>query len=141
MRYCNSCNRVTIGKPLFCNFCGRSYDVKYCPHRHPNPRNADSCSQCGSRDLSTPQPRVSFWLQLLIASFTALPGVLLLLLSVLVTLGLLNVILTNQQLQSQLVLAVLMLALLWYLYTHLPAFLRRLLTKLFHRSNHDDHGR
>jgi hypothetical protein len=26
-----------------------------------NPRSAEVCSQCGSRDLSTPQPKISFW--------------------------------------------------------------------------------
>ena len=62
MRYCNQCHRITPGEPLFCNFCGRSYDFKLCPHRHPNPRNAEICSQCGSRELSTPHPRVPLWL-------------------------------------------------------------------------------
>ena len=32
---------MTAGEPLFCNFCGRSYDLKLCPHRHPNPRNEE----------------------------------------------------------------------------------------------------
>jgi len=36
-------------------------------------------------------------------------------------------------------LAGLMLAFLWYLYMHLPAFLRRFISKLFHRSHSDDH--
>ncbi len=59
MKYCYECGRMTAGEPLFCNFCGRSYDVKLCPRRHINPRIAEVCSQCGSRELSTPQPRVS----------------------------------------------------------------------------------
>lgn len=50
---------MTPGKPLFCNFCGRSYDLKLCPRLHVNPRHAEVCSQCGSRDFSTPQPKVS----------------------------------------------------------------------------------
>src|SRR5216684_2914579 len=61
MKYCYECGRMTPGEPLFCNFCGRSYDVKLCPGRHVNPRHAEVCSQCGSRDLSTPQPKVSWW--------------------------------------------------------------------------------
>ena len=140
MRYCNSCHRVTIGEPLFCNFCGRSYDAKLCPHRHPNPRNADTCSQCGSRDLSMPHHRVSLWLRLLLAILAALPGVLLLLVTILFALGLLSALLTNQQLQFQFLMVGLMLAFLWYLYMHLPGFLRRFISRLFHRSNRDDHG-
>ena len=139
MRYCNSCHRVTIGEPLFCNFCGRSFDVKLCPHRHPNPRNADTCSQCGSGDLSTPHPRVSLWLRLLLVILSALPGLLLLSVTILFALGLISALLTNQQLQFQFLIVGLMLAFLWYLYMHLPAFLRRFLSRLFHRSNRDDH--
>jgi hypothetical protein len=30
--------------------------VKFCPRLHPNPRGADFCRRCGSRDLSLPQP-------------------------------------------------------------------------------------
>jgi len=82
MRYCNNCHRITAGEPLFCNFCGRSYDSKLCPHRHPNPRSAEICSQCGSRDLSTPHPRMSVWLVPLLALLTALPGLLLLAITV-----------------------------------------------------------
>src|SRR5581483_8246281 len=98
MRYCNQCHRITAGEPLFCNFCGRSYDYKLCPHRHPNPRTAEVCSTCGSRELSTPHPKTALWMSLLIASLSVFPGVLLLLVSVLFLFGLLEVLLTNQQL-------------------------------------------
>ena len=60
MKFCYACGRTTAGKPLFCNFCGRSYDVKYCPRHHLNPRYAEACSRCGNRNLSLPQPRVPF---------------------------------------------------------------------------------
>ena len=71
------------GKPLFCGHCGRTYNVKLCPRLHTNPRIAEVCSQCGSRDLSTPQPersamgsgRSSFFLSLI-------PGVILAVVSV-----------------------------------------------------------
>ena len=65
MKYCYHCGRLTSGEPVFCQFCGRSYDVKLCPRLHPNPRFADVCSQCGSRELSTPQPKVSPWWKVL----------------------------------------------------------------------------
>ena len=60
MKYCYECGRITAGVPRYCQFCGRTYDVKLCPRRHENPRFAEVCSQCGSRELSTAQPKVSF---------------------------------------------------------------------------------
>src|SRR5579863_8699972 len=61
MNYCYQCGHITPGEALFCSSCGRTYDVKLCPRLHPNPRSAEVCSRCGSRELSTPQPRVSIW--------------------------------------------------------------------------------
>ncbi len=139
MRYCNQCHRITPGEPLFCNFCGRSYDSKLCPHRHPNPRSAEICSQCGSRELSTPQPRRPLWLIPLVALLSALPGLLLASISILFVFGLVRTLLINQQLMFQAVLAGLMLTFLWFLYMQLPHFLRKLISKLFKRSRPHDH--
>lgn len=141
MRYCNQCHRITAGEPLFCNFCGRSYDFKLCPHRHPNPRTADVCNQCGSRELSTPHPRVPLWLSPLIVLLSAVPGLLLLLVSVLFLFALLRVLLTNRQVLFQLMLVGLFIGFLWWLYMQLPGFLRRWLSKLFGRAGGGDrHG-
>ncbi len=142
MRYCNQCHRITPGEPLFCNFCGRSYNFKLCQHRHPNPRNAEVCNQCGSRELSTPQPRVPLWLAPLIRLLTILPGLLLASVSVVFVFGLVRALLSSQQLLFQAILAGLMLSFAWYLYSRLPHFLQRLLTKLFTRSKSgpNDHG-
>jgi RNA polymerase subunit RPABC4/transcription elongation factor Spt4 len=139
MRYCNQCHRMTPGEPLFCNFCGRSYDVKLCPHRHPNPRNAEICSECGSRELSTPHPRLPLWLLPVVGLLSALPGLLLLTVTTLFIFAMIQTVLSSQQLMFQAVMAGLMLAFLWYLYMHLPAFLRRFLSRLFRRSHRDDH--
>jgi len=139
MRYCNNCHRITAGEPLFCNFCGRSYDMKLCPHRHVNPRNAEICSQCGSRELSTPHPRIPLWLAPLVAILSALPGLLLLLITIVFALGFVQALASSQQLQFQFFIVGLMLALLWYLYMHLPASLRRFLLRLFRPPNRDRH--
>src|SRR5947207_519430 len=125
MLYCNNCHRITAGEPLFCNFCGRSYNLKLCPHRHPNPRTAEICSQCGSRDLSTPHPRVPLWLAPLLVLLSALPGLLLLAVTVLLLIGLIQALFTNQQLLFQFMLLGLMIGFLWWLYLQLPGFLRR----------------
>lgn len=140
MRYCNHCYRITTGQPLFCNYCGRSYDLKLCPSRHLNPRSAEICSQCGSRELSTPHPRVPLWLAPVSFLLSMFPGLLLFLLTLMFLIGFFEVLLTNQQVQSQFVLIGLFLIVLWYLYIHLPAFVRRFISRLFSRSKRDDHG-
>jgi RNA polymerase subunit RPABC4/transcription elongation factor Spt4 len=140
MRYCNQCHRITPGEPVFCNFCGRSYDFKLCPSRHPNPRNAEVCNQCGSRELSTPHPRVPLWLAPIVALLSVLPGLLLVCVTVLFLIGLVNALVHSPQALFQLMLIGLMISFLWFLYMHLPHFLRRLLTRLFTRSKRDDHG-
>jgi RNA polymerase subunit RPABC4/transcription elongation factor Spt4 len=139
MRYCNHCHRITTGEPPFCNFCGRSYDFKLCPHRHPNPRSAEVCNQCGSRELTTPQPEVPFWMACLLAVLSVLPGVLLLLLTVMFFLGFLRVLLTSQQLMFEFMLVGLVIAFLWWLYMQLPGFLRRWLSKLLGRGDRNEH--
>ena len=138
MRYCNHCYRITTGQPLFCNYCGRSYDLKLCPHRHLNPRSAEICSQCGSRELSTPHPRVPLWLAPVSFLLSMFPGLLLFLLTLMFLIGFFQVLLTNQQVQTQFVLVGLFLIALWYLYIHLPAFVRRFISRLFSRSHRDD---
>ena len=80
MRFCYNCHRLTgstpNGEPLFCSFCGRTYNTKYCHRLHPNPRSAEVCAQCGSKDLTTPQPKVPFLLSPLLFLLTVLPGML-----------------------------------------------------------------
>ena len=63
MKYCHFCHRLTAGTPLFCEYCGRSYSVKLCPKLHINPRAALVCGQCGSKELSTPAPKLPFYLR------------------------------------------------------------------------------
>src|ERR1700692_4964781 len=99
MRYCHNCHRVTRGEPLYCHRCGSSFDAKLCPSRHLNPRWAVVCSQCGSRDLSTPAPRLPIWLGPFVFVLTLLPGLVLALLMVLVVIGFINALLTSQQIQ------------------------------------------
>src|SRR5438552_5742618 len=105
MRYCNQCHRITPGEPMFCNFCGRSYDSKLCPHRHPNPRNAEICSQCGSRELSTPHPELPIWLAPLAMLLPVLPGLLLLGFTVVFFLAFIQALATSPQLQGQFLVA------------------------------------
>lgn len=130
MKYCYECGCTTSGEPLFCNYCGRSYDVKLCPKLHVNPRLAEACSQCGTRDLSTPQPRVP--VRWRIFSFLAqwLSASVLLLLSFPVISVIIADLRSNSRIQENHLILAGILVILWTLWTLLPAFFRRLI----HRS-------
>lgn len=127
MKYCFNCNRITAGEPLFCNHCGATYDAKLCPRLHVNPRWADVCAQCGSRDLSTPQPRVPFLakalLRLVPVAFAILAGF--------ITLLFLIAIIQHLANQPGLVLALIILvALLWWLWSEIPLFIRKFIYRV-----------
>lgn len=139
MRYCPLCHRLTAGDPLFCSRCGTTYDAKLCPSRHINPRQADVCSQCGSRDLSTPAPRMPLWLRPVVLAVSLLPGVILALLLVLVAIAMLQALATNGQVQAQLIVLFLILALLWWIYIHLPKFIQKALRSLWPSKKQDRH--
>jgi hypothetical protein len=141
MRYCNHCRRVTGGDPLFCNFCGRTYDVKLCPQRHVNPRTAEICSQCGSRDLSMPQPRTPLWRTPLRLAILALPGIVLVLMSALFLLGVASILMADEQLPLHVLVVGLFLGMLWWVYLQLPGFIRRALSKPFRRREGRNDGR
>jgi RNA polymerase subunit RPABC4/transcription elongation factor Spt4 len=139
MRYCTQCHRLTAGDPLYCNHCGSTYDAKLCPARHLNPRSAEVCSQCGSRDLSTPAPRLPLWLRPLLLFLTLLPGLLLALLLILIAIGIVQQIATNGQVQVQLLALLLLFAFLWWIYIHLPKFIQNALRSLWHPKKKDKH--
>jgi RNA polymerase subunit RPABC4/transcription elongation factor Spt4 len=137
MRYCHNCHRVTSGEPLYCHQCGSSFDAKLCPARHLNPRWAVVCSQCGSRDLSTPAPRLPVWLAPLVYVLSLLPGLVLVLVILLVGIGVVSALLTNQQVQLQSMILLLILSILWFAYIHLPHFVRDLFRSLWRRKKKD----
>lgn len=73
MKYCNRCHKLTLGEPVFCNYCGSSFGVKLCGRLHSNPRSAQACSHCGSRDFSTPQPKIPIIFRPFVALLHILP--------------------------------------------------------------------
>jgi RNA polymerase subunit RPABC4/transcription elongation factor Spt4 len=125
MKYCYQCGRLTSGDPLFCNFCGRSYDLKLCPRHHPNPRIAEVCSQCGSRELSTPQPRVSVWWHFFEFLVRVALGALLVSASLAILAEVLREMLASPQLQSGLLGLGMLLGILWWLWSKLPQWFRQ----------------
>jgi hypothetical protein len=77
MKLCFSCGRVTTGTPAYCHNCGKTYNVKLCSRGHINPRSANVCSQCGSREMSIPQRKIPFLLKPLIFLLSHLVGIIL----------------------------------------------------------------
>jgi hypothetical protein len=129
MKFCFQCGRVTPGEPLYCNSCGRSYDVKLCPRAHVNPRSAEVCSQCGSREFSTPQPRVSVWWKVLEFLAKVVLGVFLVYLSLAGFLALLR----TPQFQTALIVFGILMGLLWWLWSLLPEWFRKLVWRSIRR--------
>ena len=137
MKYCYNCNRITVGDPLFCNFCGKSYNVKLCPRLHVNPRTAEVCPRCGSRDLSTPQPKVPFWGRTMVAFVTVVLQLLILTLAFLFALIFLKAVFTNTNVLNALVGIGIMLALLWWIWLQLPQSMRKTMHRLLRGKDKD----
>jgi len=127
MKYCYECGYITEGEPLYCNHCGRSYDVKLCPRGHQNPRGAECCSQCGSRELSTPQRKIPVIVKLLAILIRLSLGLLLFYAS----LRLLETLLLTHAFQELLVMVGVLLAALWALYSQLPKWMRAVLRAIW----------
>jgi len=124
MKYCYECGHITPGDPLFCQSCARTYNVKLCPRRHVNPRWADVCSQCGSRELSTPQPKVSIGWRLLEWLMRVVLGALLTFLTVAVVVAILAKALKTPQVQMGIVALAILIGLLCWMWSQLPQWLR-----------------
>lgn len=133
MKYCYQCGHVTTGEPLYCNTCGRSYNVKLCPRGHVNPRSAEVCSACGTRDLSTPQPRVPLGVRLMAFLLSLVPGGLLTFLSALFACLLIREILTNTQWLCALIFLAIIWGLLAWMWSELPLWFRKLVRRLLLR--------
>ena len=138
MKYCYECGRMTPGDPLYCNYCGRSYDLKLCPRHHPNPRIAELCSQCGSRELSTPQPKVSIWWRILEWLTRMFIGAFLVVLSAILLFEFLIAVLQSSAGQAAVVALAILLGVLWWLWTLLPDWFRKLVKRSFERRRRSD---
>ena len=136
MKYCYQCGKMTAGEPLFCGTCGRTYDVKLCPRLHVNPRGAEVCSKCGSRDLSTPQPRIPMSLRFLALVVRLGLGLLLFYASLCLVIELLR----TREVQQALVGFGVLLVGLWCLWSKLPDWFQEALRSFWknRRRNDDD---
>lgn len=133
MKYCYYCNRMTTGEPVFCNFCGRSYNVKLCPRLHVNSRISEVCSQCGSRDLSTPQPKVPLKARIVVFLLMTLVGSALLFFTLFFTGLFLVEVVTTTKVLNDLIAIGIMLGILWWAWMEMPFWFRKLIYRLMER--------
>jgi hypothetical protein len=138
MKYCYNCDHITPGEPLFCNSCGRSYDVKLCPRHHPNPRHAEICSRCGSRDLSTPQPRVPWWAPVAEFLLSVIPGAFLGVITLAVAAGVIMTIVQNPGMVIAGLLLFIPIGILWGMWSELPNWFRSGVYRLLKRRRGGD---
>ncbi len=136
MKYCYQCGKMTAGEPLYCGTCGRTYDVKLCPRHHVNPRGAEVCSKCGSRELSTPQPKIPAAIQLLGLLVRLGLGLLL----AYASLSLIVALIRSPEVRQLLAAFGILLAVLWGLWMKLPDWFREALHEFmrFRGRNHDE---
>jgi len=134
MKFCYKCGRNTPGAPRFCHSCGRSYDKKICRRFHENPRWAEACAQCGSRELSRPQPKISSGWRLLGWITTGVTGIALAFLTTILCLGTIRDTLVGRHRIGLLLLSASLCTVLWSLWTRLPFLFRQFARKSFLRS-------
>lgn len=139
MKYCFNCGHITPGEPLFCESCGRSYNVKLCPRRHPNPRTAEVCSQCGSRDLSLPQPRVPWWAPILQFLLSVIPGGFLAAASILVGVAGIVAVLRHPEMIAVLAVLAIPFGIFWWAWSQIPQWFRTRIYKLLQRRRKREH--
>jgi hypothetical protein len=136
MKLCFSCGKVTTGIPAYCHYCGKTYDVKLCSRGHINPRSANVCSQCGSKELSTPQRKIPFLLKPLIFLLSHLTG-LVLITALLVFVGFfVHKLFIDPNGLLPLMCLGMLLGLLLLVWMMLPNFIRRPIKWLFTRKGH-----
>jgi hypothetical protein len=140
MKYCYNCGRINAGDPLFCTTCGRTFDKKLCPRHHPNPRSADVCSRCGSKDLSTPQPKVAIGWKFLEWLLKVALGCACAFLALFFVLGILRDLLGSPVVQSGLLVIGGLLFLLAWMWAKLPGWFRNFVRKQLRkrRNRHEE---
>lgn len=98
---------------------------------HPNPRSAEACSRCGSRDLSTPQPRRPLWAPFLQFVLSFIPGVLLYLASVAFVLFVITQVLANML--APIIMLAIALGILWEAWSQIPQWFRKAIYSMLKR--------
>ncbi len=116
--------------------------MKLCPRGHRNPRNAEACSLCGSRDFSTPQPRTPFWVPMVEPLVKLVPGAFLAVATVVILIVAIQGLLERPQLILSFFFLFVALGILWGIWSQLPAWFRSSIYRLLkrRREGHDRKG-
>ena len=136
MKLCFSCRRITAGEAAYCQHCGKTFNVRLCSRGHANPRSANICSQCGSRELSTPQRKIPLLLKPMVFLLSHIVGVLLLSALVLFLGFFIRKIFINPNGLLPLMCIGLYLSLLFLIWMMLPNFIRKPIKWIFKRKGH-----
>jgi RNA polymerase subunit RPABC4/transcription elongation factor Spt4 len=136
MKLCFSCGRVTAGTPSYCHYCGKTYNVRLCSRGHINPRSANVCSQCGSKEMSTPQRKIPFLLKPLIFLLSHLVGIILIFSLVGFLVFFVYKLFIDPNGLLPLMCLGLLLGLLFFVWMMLPNFIRSPIKWLFRRKGH-----
>ncbi len=121
MRYCAYCKRLNVGSPTFCQYCGRSFNVRICKGcGHMNPTGALACRKCGRSNLSEPSGSSSPCLTL----FKWFGWILVILFLV----NLIKAMLTNLELFSAFLIS---FGCFYFVYLFLPQALKGLMKRIF----------
>jgi len=100
-----------------------------------NTRLAQACSQCGSQDLSIPQPKVPLLWRLFAVFAQVVSGLILLCLSAPVVLALGIALLTGSQIREPLTFAAMLLVATWFLWAAFPTWIRQIFYRALSRGN------
>ena len=115
-------------------------DVKLCSRRHANPRTAEVCSLCGSRDLSVPQPRRPAWVMPLGLILTVLPGAFLSFASIVVVLAVIIAAIQRPDTIVVLILLAIPFGILWGMWSETPSWFRSWVYRLLKRKRERREG-
>ena len=136
MKLCFSCGRVTAGIPSYCHYCGKTYNVRLCSRGHINPRSANVCSQCGSKEMSTPQRKIPFLLKPLIFLLSHLVGIVLIFSLVVFLVFFVYKLFIDPNGLLPLMCLGLLLGFLFFIWMMLPNFIRSPIRWLFRKKGH-----
>jgi hypothetical protein len=100
---------------------------------HSNPRNAEACSKCGNKDLSTPQPRVPLWAPVLQFFLSLIPGLILTVLSILVVGIAIYEVANSPRIMTSLVFLAIALGILWWVWSLIPKWFRSAIYRMLKR--------
>ena len=103
-----------------------------------NSRFAQVCSQCGSRELSTPAPHLPFWMKPFLLLLSILPGFVLLLLSFVFIAVFIRQLLSDPNALLKLMSVGLVLGLCWYIWINLPGLFRKTVLKVIKKGGKHD---